>query len=194
MKTIVCIFSSILFLFLLSGCKRQNEIPIESIYALFFNYSFERVNAVNCNEIEKDVPSMKRITVFNDANDSIGYIADNHGVLDTMLTNSFVLKEIANELKKLKPDSVNYPIDARIACVIKYKNGKEEQLCIGGYFADCIEYCGVNQKQNNKLLYLIKKNIGYYSWMGDQILEYSEELQDNSFKRDSIIGYSGRKF
>jgi hypothetical protein len=176
------------------GCNIQNKTELESIHVLFYNYSFESFLPVNCNDIVKNISSMKISVVTNEEGDSVGIIVDNQGVLDTTIVNSSVLKEIADELKNLKPESVNYSIDARISCIVKYKGGKEERLCIGGYLADCIEYRDVNQKTNNRLLYLIKKNIGYYFWMGDNILEYSEELQDKTFKRDSIVGHSGRKF
>jgi hypothetical protein len=177
-----------------ASCSIQNKTELESIHVLFYNYSFEPFLPVNCDDIKKSVSSMKIPTVYNEKGDSIGIWVDNHGVLDTIIIDSSTLKEIEEELKNLKPDSTNYSLDARISCVIKYKNGEKEQLCIGGYFANCIEYCGVNQIQSNKLLFLVKKNIGYYSWMGDHIVEYSDELHDKSFKRDSVIGYSGKKF
>lgn len=194
MKTKIYIFLAILVTVSFISCSVQNKVDIESIKVLFYNYSFESILPVNCDDMKTNIPSMDSIAVMDEKGDSTGVWVENHGILDTIITNPLVIRDIATELKNLKPDSVNYSIDARISCTIKYKDGKEEKICIGGYLAEDIEYRGMHQKQNKKLLYLIKKHIGYYSWMDDRILKYSEELQDNSFIRDSITGYSGRKF
>lgn len=194
MKTRACVYTVFFAFLFLGACSVPQKADIESIHVLFYNYSFQPFLPVRCDEIIKDTPSWDSSVVTNEHGDSIGVLKNNHGVLDTIIINPFVLKDIAHELRNIKADSVKHPIDARISCIIKYRNNREEHMCIGGYYAEAIEYNGIRQKQNNKLLYLIKKHIGYYSWMEDRILEYSEELHDNSFKRDSVVGYHGRKF
>lgn len=196
MKAKVYILSSIMMtLFLVCCNSAQNKDEIESIYVLFYNSTFTTDIAIDCDQIKKNIPPMDTTLVVNQHGDSIGIMVNNYGVLDAIMTNPVVLKDIANELRNLQADSAsNYSFDARISCFIKYKNKKEERLCIGGEFTDDILYNGMRQKTNNKLLYLIKQNIGYYSWIDDRFLEYYYELQDKSFKRDSVVGYFGRKF
>ena len=195
MKFFMYILLYLFFLLSCTSCTKQNENVIESIYILYYNYSFDPIVPIKCSDMKKSLPSMTESTFFNEKGDSIGVIVDSRGILDTMLTNPLVLKSVTDELKNLRPnDSIEFEADARISCTIKYKNGKKERLCIGGVLADCIDYCGIRQNMNNKLLYLIKSNIRYYSWLGDKELKSSDELHDLSFKRDSVVGHSGRKF
>lgn len=195
MKTKLFVKIGALVLVLVSCSNRlSNKTDIQSIYFLYFNHSFSNIKSVDCCDIKKKCPTIVAFPILNESGDSCGVIIDNHGVIDTTIVDTLILMQFKNELCKLHPDPSNYPIDARISCIIRYKNKKEERICIGGYFADGIEYNGIRQERNNKLLYLIKKYSGYYFWMGDRILEYSVELQDKSFQRDSVTGYSGRKF
>jgi len=196
MKNILkALLGVLLFTYSFISCTKQNENVIESIYILYYNYSFDPIVPIKCSDMKKSLPSMTESTLFNEKGDSIGVIVDNRGILDTTLTNPLLLKNITDELKNLRPnDSIEFEADARISCTIKYKNGKKERLCIGGVLADCIDYCGIPQNKNNRLLYLIKSSIGYYSWIGDKELKSFEELHDCSFKRDSVVGHSGRKF
>ena len=196
MKNILkALLGVLLFTYSFISCTKQNENVIESIYILYYNYSFDPIVPIKCSDMKKSLPSMTESTLFNEKGDSIGVIVDSRGILDTMLTNPLLLKNVTDELKNLRPnDSIEFEADARISCTIKYKNGKKERLCIGGVLADCIDYCGIPQNMNNKLLYLIKSNIRYYSWLGDKELKSLKELHDLSFKRDSVVGHSGRKF
>jgi hypothetical protein len=210
MKFILFFLFFCIYSFIFGGCKKSDEYKktenyvcqnidtnIKSIYVLFFNYSFNTVIAVDCDEIEKKIPSMEKTEIADEKGIVIGSMIDYQGVLDSTITNIFTLHEIEQELKKLKVASDSLPccVDARISCLIKYKDGQEDKLCIGGYSVDFIEYNGISQEPPyNKLLYLIKNSIGYYSWMGDRMLEYSSELQDKSFQRDSVKGHSGKYF
>ena len=191
MKTKIIIVAIILFSSLLISCSRTT---IESIQVSFYHTLFQAILPTDCNDIKNGISPSKALLMITQ--DPIGYSLNdkNGGVLDTIIVNPIVLVEIEKELKNLKSKPVNNPIDARISCTIKYKNGKEEKLCIGGYLVESLEYCGIRQNNNYHLLYLIKQNIGFYSWMDDRYLEYCDELQDISFKRDSIVGRSGRKF
>ncbi|MBP1631249.1 MAG: hypothetical protein H6Q15_2142 [Bacteroidetes bacterium] len=177
------------------SCKKHNENSIESIYVLYYNYTFDPIVPIICSDMKKNIPPMTESKIFNERGDSVGTIVNNRGILDTTLTDLSLLENIAIELKNLRPnDSIMFDADARISCTIKYRSGKKERLCIGGVLADCIDYCGIPQNKNNRLLYLIKSSIGYYSWIGDKELKSFDELHDCSFKRDSVVGHSGRKF
>ena len=169
MKPKMYILSSIMMaLFLICCSSAQNKDEIESIYILYYNYSFASDFPTNCDQIKvginKEIPQIRTSFVINNHGDTINHQVNYYGVLDTTITDPLALKDIANELKNLQADSANnYSFDARISCFIKYKNKKEERLCIGGEFTDGILYNGTVQKTNNKLLYLIKQNIDYYS-------------------------------
>jgi len=73
-------------------------------------------------------------------------------------------------------------------------NGKKERLCIGGKQPYALSYKGYPQKDNNKIVYLIKKSIRYYYWMGKKSLVEQVELNDKSIQRDSVINQYGFKW
>ena len=142
------------FIILFTSClkKKENiESNIESIYVEFYNYSFNSVVAINCNEIKKHTIELDSIPIEDDEG-NWKFIAYYQCVLDTMIKDQSVLYDIEKEINNLViiNDSLDC-IDGRISCLIKYKNGQEKDLCIGGYFADEISF---NKKNvyNNKLL------------------------------------------
>ena len=179
------------FFIISCSCKNKNETnkhkTIQSIYVLFYAYSFETRIPVNSNEITKRIGK-----TFKSEDNKI--LLKEGSVLDTTINDEFVLKEISDEICKLLFIRKSQPVDARISCLIKYKDGSSEKLCIGGYFANDIEYKGVRCLKNNKLLFLIKKSINYYSWMDDNIMRNQIELKDESIHRDSIKGYFGKQY
>ena len=119
----------------------------------------------------------------------------NNGVLDTTLTDPKLLENIKSEINKLKKDTgYNSPVDARISCEITYFGGRKERICLSGMIANVIYYNGEPQKKNNRLLFLIKKNIGYYYWIDKRYLECEDELNDQTIKRDSIVNKFGFKY
>jgi len=190
-------------LFFMSGCKNNKQPNDENIYTsiekinvLFYNYLFESPMSISCNSIKKEISSMDTIYVYDyDTNTLSGeFRIDNQGVFEVELTEAILLKEIEKELLKLSPADSTSTFDARISCMVKYKNGKCQKLCIGGYFSEDISYQEINQKRNNRLLYLIKNNIGYYSWMSRSKYIYMKELQDVTFKREAIIDYKDVKY
>ena len=190
MNKVITIFISILFF---TSCNEKTEI--ESIHVLYYNYRFLGEVYKDCNKMKKKIPTMKKEVVYNQNGDSVGVLIDSQGVLDTMLTDPIILKKIKFEIKKLEKDtSINYPVDARISCVITYKGGQKERLCIGGQFATEIYYNGQPQKKNNSLLFLIKSSIKYYYWMDKRELDVEDELNDKSIKRDIIINKFGEKY
>ena len=172
---------------ILSGCnKAKNEkqdeqiattdsienTDIKSISVLFYNTLFLEKYLISCDDIKLSVPDFKQ----------------NHvGVLDATIDDSKVLGEIKEQLSTLRPSDKNYLIDARITATIKYKNGKQDQLCIGQMEGNTIFLNGVMQEPNNRLLYLIKNNIGYYPWMIGEGLLNMVELQDQSFLKEPFV-------
>jgi hypothetical protein len=145
--------------------------------------------------MKKKIPTMKKEIVYNQKGDSVGVLIDSQGILDTILTDPVLLSKIKSVINKLEKDtSINYPVDARISCVITYKDGKKERICIGGQFATVIYYNELPQKKNNSLLFLIKKNIKYYYWMDKRELNEEDELNDKSIKRDNILNKFGEKY
>lgn len=182
----------LLFVFSTIACYSTNKKInknkfIQSINVLYYTYSFETKIPIKCNEI-----ILKKGKTFKSENGRI--LLKEGDILDTTITNKKILNKIGKELKRLHHMSGFPIIDARICCRIKYTNGKIEKLCIGGYFADKINYKGIMCNSNNHLLFLIKNSIGYYLWMNDNIMKNEKELWDSSFKRDSVAGHSGRMF
>jgi len=182
----------LLALFFVSG---KDNTEIKSIHVLYCNYIYIGETDRDCNGLKKRIPTMKRDIIYDQKGDSVGVLIDDHGVLDSTLTDPILLKKIKVEIDKLKEDtSIIYPVDARISCVITYWGGREEKICIGGRMASGIYYNGQPQKRNNRLLFLIKKNIGYYYWIDKRYLSGEGELNDRSIKRDSIVNKYGEKY
>lgn len=183
MKKNRLIFFCVLVILFFACGKKQNNLSSIEVY--YYNYSFESAVPVNCDSIknEKRTQLLKdTISVEFSEMDQIFLI--NEGIiLDTLITDFTVLREIEEELNNLSADqNISIPFNARISCYIKYKDGRKERLCIGGYLANHIMYNGRWQMPNKKLLYIIKKNIGYYQWMGEKELKGMNELFEVSIK------------
>ena len=180
----------IIFLF---SCS-HNSNDIKSIYVLFYNYPFMAIADQDCDKIEKCNPNFNKMIIYGPGGDSLGVVVNDSGVLDTTLTDRKLLNEIKIEIDKLKPDTSITSFDARISCLITYSNGKKDRLCIGGKYPCALLYKGYPQKDNNKLVYMIKKNIRYYYWMGQKSLVQQVELNDKLIKRDSVVNQYGIKW
>jgi hypothetical protein len=149
---------------------------------------------INCDEIKKCNPTYNTMFVLGLKGDTISNVIDDHGVLDTTITDRKLLNDIKIELAKLKPDTSVISFDARISCLITYYSGKKEHLCIGSQYPSTLSYNGYHQKRNNKLVFLIKKSIQYYHWMGKKNLAKQVELNDKSIVRDSVVNQYGFKW
>jgi hypothetical protein len=183
------IIITILFLFTMCSCDKKEDRSIKSIYVLYYNYCFEAPLAIDCNGITKRTPSMKK------GKTDLETALNRMGVLDCYIENKIILKDINEEIRRLRKDTTRKVADARISCLIRYYSGKEEKLCISGYFAEDIFYNGQFQKQNNKLLFLIKNSIKYYSWMnGNNYLRFQEELKDKSINRSFVKDIFGKSY
>lgn len=156
--------------------KDSCNTNIEYISALYYNYTFNSARARNWDDLILNIPN---------------FINKSNGVLNATITNCNLLKEIETQLKTLKPmDEQRSDADIRIVIHIKYKNKEDLTLCIGGYFSDGLftkDRIALKSQSKNKLLYLIKNNIGYYPWFSEEDLENMDELKDTTFVREARI-------
>ena len=191
-KHIIILVFAIFFV----SCQGKNEKTIESIEVLYYNYFFDRVIAVSCDEIVYDPPTNDTVTVFHYGSEMTDSIIEQYinyqGVLDTTITDKKVLQEIAHELKLAKKTK-DYGIDARMKCYIKYTNGSIDSLCL----ADPPTYGYYNNKPKtftNKFAYLIRKNSGFYWWIGADYMKYLDELNDTTFVREKVKSRWGGEY
>ena len=172
MKRSILIFPILFLLLPFWGRNEDTENTIESIYVLYYNYSFN-----------------SPVGPFIDITDS-GLIEypDSMGIVDTLLTDPVLLREVQNELKKLKPNDNPYPPDARASYTLRYKDGTEEKICMGEY-----NYFGFRGRSytNNRLLYLLRKGIDYYRIVWEPMIDGLEELNDTTFEREPVVGKHG---
>lgn len=180
---------SMLCLLMSCGCQ-TNGSDIKSIHVEYYNYLFESPIQIGCEEIRKTaMPNFEKIFVYSPTDPSIiiDTIINYEAVLDTIIKDQIILANIEKQLTLLRSKTTtNNDIDARIAAIIKYKNGKEDKLCIGGYLGDVISFNGKIQQPNRELLYLIKSSIGYYNWIPRKEISYMDELNDSTFMRDQV--------
>lgn len=179
--------TTLLFLFLI-GCKQtdtksnqtttKNTPLIDSISAidvLYYNALIIKKSMIAWDDIKPDIPPFKQ--------------GQNIGVLDAHINNPKVISEIQQLVESLQPatDNVALP-DYRIAVTLRYKSGKTQRLGLTDYRSLHLIYLDdVAQQTNNRLLYLIKNNIGLYPWLiGDDLAQQSE-LYDNSFMKEPFI-------
>ncbi len=159
------------------------ECSIDSIKASYYNTYFESPLARKYSDIMKARrPSFEKIYIGNTQRYHVKYT----GVIDTVITDCNVLLSIEAELKILKPNLAFASKDARIALTLFYRNAKHTKIILINESNDI--FCNdVHQSKNNKLIYLVKKNIGFYTWFMRGELKHMEELNDTTFVRDSIF-------
>jgi len=170
----------VLIILFTSSCNKSNNnsiklncnSQIDSITALYFNYTFNSVKSIKCEELDqKLIPDFKNRAT---------------GILDAKILDCTILKEIESELMTLSPikDS-SYP-DTRISVNIFYRDGTVKRICIDDMSPNQLYLDNIRQKNNNHLLYLIKNNIGYYTWF-ENPEEYMDELKDTTFIKEPFI-------
>lgn len=184
MKKSILIFPILFLLLPFWGKSEDNENSIESIYVLYYNYSFNSPVDIDCDCLRK-----RMIGPFIDITDS-GLIEypDSMGIVDTLLTDPKLLREVHDELKKLTPNANPYPPDTRASYTLRYKDGSEEKICMGEY--DHFWFKG-RSYTNNRLLYLLRKSIDYYRIVWEPMLDGLEELNDTTFEREPVVGKHG---
>jgi hypothetical protein len=167
---------TVLFIF----CVPQQETSLESINVLYYNTIFEQMISVDCDEIVYTPPKNDTIGIIKEGE----YWIDYGGILDTVIIDKKVLKEIENELN-LSKKGKDYGMDARMKCYIRYKNGSTDSLCVSssptyGY------YNGKPTQFTNRFAYLIRYHCGFYEWIGTDMMQYFEELNDTTFVREKV--------
>ena len=174
---------------LLTGCNSSQKHDMEKAYCnsnldsikvVYFKYRFFIYS--------KQAAKCSWQTVMNIPNAKCQYTRS--FVKDTMIRDCDQLKEIESELTKLHPqkglpDSLDY-LDARMAILVYKKNGIRDSITVNDLALNTIYKNRVMQNKNNRLVYLIRKYTGYYSWFPKDELQHAAELKDTTFNRDSI--------
>lgn len=167
--------------------KTKNQVKntcisqIDSIKAFYYNYQyFMPIKGISYSDIIKTKrPTFKRINIGNAGDFEVKYT----GVIDTVITNCNALLSIEAELKNIKPDTSFAAKDVRVALTFYYKNSKHQTVILINDFNDLF-FNDKHQIKNNKLIYLIKRNIGFYSWLKKSDLKNMEELNDSTFEKE----------
>lgn len=169
----------IALVFIYSSCYQKLEI--KRIDVKYYTGLFEPFLNISYQELQDEKPHIN--------NNSMD-------VKEAVITDPQVLLQIQQELSKIdvspkkdKPGSE----DIRIICTIEYKDGRTDKIGIEGRFTDYLTLNGHHCKNCFRLMYLIKKSIGYYSRMHEDTFPLFYELQDSSFK-DTIINDRGQKY
>lgn len=152
------------------------DCEISYISALYYNRIFDTARARNWDDLKLSIPDFK--------NGGYG------GVLDAKITDCNTLKEIAKELKTIKVKDYEGDADIRIVLYVHYKNKDSLFLSVGGYFASDFvtkDRMALKSKNTNRLLFLLKNNIGYYPWISKENLDNMDELKDTSFVKEPFI-------
>jgi hypothetical protein len=178
----------VILIVLCISCQHKQDTKIESINVLYYNYLFDRIVSVDCNEI---IPTPIECDTFGNEAGEIEFIFQ-RGILDTAIVDKNVLQEIAHEIPRFKKEK-DYGIDARMKCYINFSNGHTDSLCISdnptyGY------YNGKPTRLTNKFVYLIRKNCGFYQWIYTRAVRDFEELNDTTFVRDKVKSSTGEEY
>lgn len=170
------------------SCERENSI--DSMEGVYYNYIFSSSKLIDCDEIQVDSTENKENNfTVTESDGFVFYTPSYQRVVDTIVADRKILKEIQIELDKLEILEDTFDVDARIRVEFNYSNGENKKLCIGGEFTNHMMLDGKKVKTNNRLLYLIKYNLGFYSWLHNYQLDIMDELQDTTFRRIPIKQY-----
>jgi len=93
--------------------------------------------------------------------------------IDTIITDGQIIEEIRNQITSLIPLEGSQDCNVRIDCIINLYSDTIK-LCIGTF--DCIIKDGKLMSRNDTLLFLIRKNSGYYDYFTQDNLKYFKEL------------------
>ncbi|WP_280647510.1 MULTISPECIES: hypothetical protein [unclassified Dysgonomonas] len=114
--------------------------------------------SIKCSDIEKS-----KSMPFNGVN------KEYEGIVNHIITDCDILKNIDVEIKNLQPKDFPASRDARILCIIYYKDGTMGELCLcQDSDVKYIYKNGALQDYNFSLIYLIKKNSAYYEWFTEE--------------------------
>ena len=173
-KYMILIFAAFFF-----SCQ---EKTIESVKIWYYNGIFDTATTIDCNEI---IYSSDKVDTLDVILEDGRYLPKPAVILESTITDKEVLKEITKELLNAKSVE-DYGVDARMKCYIKFTNGSVDSLCL----SESATYGYYNDKPiafSNKFAYLIRKNCGFYRWIGADYMQYLDELNDTTFVRETII-------
>jgi hypothetical protein len=179
----------LVFVLSFASCQEKKEKSIESIKVWYYNKIFDRAMAVGCDEI---VYLPEKVDTIEFMLEDGSYFPKEVVILESMITNEEVLRDIAKKLKLAK-ETKDYGMDARMKCYIKFENGNTDSLCLVesptyGYYNEQV------MQFTNKFAYLIRKNCGFYQWIGISEMPYFDELNDPSFEREKVLSRSGEMY
>ncbi len=153
--------SSLLLVILISiftSCSQDNQTKVSSVEISYLKGHIEFAKGLNCDQI------------------SSGLLLD-RSIVDTIITDSQILNKLDSLLGVLKFNSSKFSVDSRIKCEIKFNSGKTKTLCIGEKSG--IKYGSDYYNENLLLLFLIKRNSGYYQYFPYNDLKFFSELKDS---------------
>lgn len=173
---------------LLVSCQENREKAIDSIKVWYYNADFLMVMAVGCDEI---VYLPEKIDTLDVMTEDGEYVPKEGCILESIITNRDILREVAIELGKMKEIGGDYE-DARMKCYIS-RNGQIDSLCIG-QIATLGIYNGREVELTKRLVYLLRRGCGFYRWFVPDQLKYFPELNDSTFVREKVRSASGELY
>lgn len=170
MKYLIILLFSMLFLL---GCNKKtasgtrcNNGNLDSIKVYYYNYSFISPLNMKCSDIKNSKSMPLENSTF-----------DYEGVISKVIEDCNVLMDIEKEIQQQQPRNFIASKDARILCILYHKDGTTSELCLcQDSDVKYIYINGVLQNFNFPLVYLIKKNSGYYEWFTEKEKLGFEEL------------------
>lgn len=136
-----------------------------------FNTSYPQIESIHVKYLKGDIESP---TIFNPQRISQ---FNSRLLKDTIIDNKKTLTSITQligRLKKQKNDSFLYSCDIRIHCNVQYTNKEVLNLYLGT--SNCIIIKDNETSTNDTLIYLIRKEIGYYNYFSKEELSLFKEL------------------
>jgi len=171
------------------ACQEKNEKIIESVKIWYYNGIFDRAVAVSCDWI---VYFPEKVDTLDIIMEDGSYLPKESVILESIIGDKEILQEIAIELRKRKIIKEDY-VDARMKCYINFTDGKTDSLCISSNPIYGL-YNNKPIKLTNKLVYLFRKNCGFYEWIGVDYMKYLEELNDTTFVREKVQSRWGGEY
>ncbi len=179
----------LIFVIFFISCQKKNEKMIDSIKVWYYNGTFDRATAIDCNEI---VYSSEHVDTLDVLLEDGSFLPKQAAVLESIITDKESLQEIAIELHKRQAIKEDYT-DTRMKCYISFSNGQIDSLCIGN-IPTYGSYNGHSVRLTSKFVYLIRKSCGFYRWIGADYLKYFDELNDTTFVREKVKSRWGGEY
>jgi len=147
----------------------SEKTDVEGVFVTYYCGMIDTHKAIRCERLAE-------IQAIHPANDysllSEGIIS----LIDTFIVDKPILKEIESLLTKREP-AEDYNEDARMYVSINYLDGTAEGICLGMNTPQ-VMFNGKPMFIDNKLIYLLRLNSGYYRWFDNDELELFKEYKD----------------